>query len=235
MRSRMAAKPYAIPPRNRRYFRSKLRGWFQGNARDFPWRRTRNPYHILIAEILLQQTDAKKVAAIYKSFTRSFRTPAALARSRLSDVRRFISKIGLDYRARRLISMARQISGPGRAAIPSDESRLMQLPGVGPYIARAVLAAAFGKRVAVVDTNVIRVLGRFFGITSPRPRPRTDPRIWATVRCLLPRRAAYCRAWNYAILDFAAATCRHRKPRCAECPCRRRCHYFRQGGAPRSL
>jgi A/G-specific adenine glycosylase len=234
VRAGVAARPYPTSSHSRRYFRSKLQEWHLENERNFPWRRTRNPYHILVAEILLQQTDAVKVAATYKDFIGTFKTPRLLAHAEPSKVLRFISRIGLDYRAKRLILIARQIDGPHNGKVPSDESLLMRLPGVGQYIARAVQVIAFDRRAAVVDTNVIRVIERFFGVHSYCPRPRTDPRLWATAQSLLPKRATLCRAWNLAVLDFAALVCRHHKPRCAECPCRRRCHYVRQAGALQS-
>lgn len=211
--------------RKRRYFRGTLRRWYKANARSYPWRTTRSPYEILVAEILLQQTDAPKVEAIYEEFLQTFPSPAELAEAPRRAVAKFIGRIGLDYRTGRLVRIARDLERKHGGEVPTDRDSLLRLPGVGPYIANAVLAGAFGQRYAVVDTNVVRVLDRFFAVRSQRPRPRTDPALWHFAHGLLPRRRAECRVWNYAILDFGGLVCRHHGPRCAECPCRRKCDY----------
>lgn len=208
------------------YFRKKILEWHRGNERHFPWRKTKNAYHILVAEILLQQTDAAKVSKEYSSFIRRFPHPTKLARASRPSVTRFISKLGLDYRVDRLISVARKLEREFKGVVPSTEERLLQLPGVGPYIANAVLASAYNKRAGVLDTNIVRILDRFFGLRSSRPRARTDPTLWEAAQKLLPRKTSMCQTWNYALLDFAALVCTHYNPRCGKCPCRRRCNYF---------
>ncbi|NQT50609.1 A/G-specific adenine glycosylase [bacterium] len=208
------------------YFRRKLLSWYGENARRFAWRRTRNPYHILVAEVLLQQTDAKKAASIYDSFLAAYPTPGVLAKARQSAVLRYVARIGLDYRAGRLIRIARAIMANHGGRVPRDRGELLALPGVGPYMANAVLFSAFGCRLAVLDTNVVRVIARFFALTSKRSRPRTDPALWKVAADLLPRRRDLSRTWNYALLDFAALVCRHHRPRCVSCTCRRRCCYL---------
>lgn len=219
-----AARPHTRPAQ-RRYFRRVLLRWFAHHQRRFLWRQTSNPFHILIGEMFLQQTDAPKVALIYRGFVKAFPTARALAHGKKSEIGRFISQIGLNYRVERLRSAAHLIEDRFRGRVPADSRGLMVLPGVGPYIANAVLASAFGRRVAVLDTNVIRVLHRFFGLRSTRPRPRTDPGLWAAAQELLPRPPKMAKRWNYAMLDFAAIMCRHRNPRCVDCPCRRLCRF----------
>lgn len=214
-----------LAPRERRYFRRKVLQWFPPHRRRFPWRTRTNPFHVLVAEVLLQQTDAPKVAAIYDQFIKVFPTPAALAAANERRIGRFISKIGLNYRAARLISTADAINSRFDGQVPNDQAGLLSLTGVGPYVANAVLAAAFQRRAAVLDTNVIRILERFFGLRSHRPRPHTDPALWAAAQELLPRDGRMARTWNWAVLDFAATVCRHRNPLCPECPCRRLCRF----------
>jgi len=213
-----------LDPRERRYFRRKVLHWFRSHRRRFPWRARIDPFHILVAEILLQQTDAKKVAAIYDRFLQAFPTPESLARASEPQVSKFISKIGLNYRTARLINAAAAVQDRFRGRVPSDLDSLLSLPGVGPYVANAVLVVAFQHRVAVLDTNVIRVLERFFGLRSRRRRPHTDSVLWAAAQELLPLHRQMARTWNWALLDFAATVCRHHGQLCRDCPCRRLCH-----------
>lgn len=215
-------------PKKRQYFRDRVRAWYRDHGRDFPWRHTRDPYETLVAELLLQQTDAPKAAKVYEDLLASFPTPADLAKAKVRDVLTFIRRIGLEYRAKRLIAISRAIEKRFCGQVPSDRKDLLSLPGVGPYIANAVLAAAFGHRAAIVDTNVVRVVGRFFGVQSPLRRARTDPRLWEFSHVLLPRRPEEAREWNYALLDFAAILCRHTRACCVVCPCHRKCFAFGQ-------
>jgi len=215
-----------VNPQKSRYFRGKILEWHKSNKRSFPWRKTKNPYYILVAEILLQQTDAAKVAKEYSSFIRTFPKPSKLAAASQSSVSRFISKLGLDYRVNRLISVARELEKKFNGTVPDTQEELLKLPGIGPYIANAVLASAYNKQVAVLDTNIIRILERFFGLRSSKPRARTDPILWGVAQRLLPKKTNICKTWNYALLDFGALVCSHYNPQCKECPCRRRCNYF---------
>ena len=215
-----------VNPQKSQYFRAKILGWHKNNKRSFPWRKTKNPYHILVAEILLQQTDAAKVAKEYSSFIKAFPKPRKLATASKSSVSRFISKLGLDYRVNRLISVARELEKKFNGTVPDTQEKLLKLPGIGPYIANAVLASAYKKRVAVLDTNVIRIIDRFFGIKSSRSRPRTDPALWSVANQILPRRTDICKKWNYALLDFAALVCTHYQPNCDLCTLHRCCNFL---------
>lgn len=216
-----------VDPQKSRYFRGKILEWHKSNKRSFPWRKTKNPYYILVAEILLQQTDAAKVAKEYSSFIKTFPKPRKLAAASKSSVNRFISRLGLDYRVNRLINVAGELEKIFNCTVPDTQEELLKLPGIGPYIANAVLASAYNKRVAVLDTNIIRILERFFGLRSSKPRARTDPILWGVAQRLLPKKTNICKTWNYALLDFGALVCSHYNPQCKECPCRRRCNYFR--------
>lgn len=215
-----------VNPQKSRYFRAKILEWHKSNKRSFPWRKTKNPYYILVAEILLQQTDAAKVAKEYSSFIKTFPKPKKLAAASKSSVSRFISKLGLDYRVNRLISLASELEKKFNGKVPETQEKLLKLPGIGPYISNAVLASAYNKRAAVLDTNIVRILERFFGIKSSKPRPRNDPMLWLAAHQLLPQKTNMCKTWNYALLDFCALVCSHYNPICNECPCRRRCSHF---------
>jgi A/G-specific adenine glycosylase len=217
-----------IPAYRKRFFRRQITIWFGKSKRTFLWRETDNPYYILVAEILLQQTDAKKVSLVYADFIRRYPNIAELACAQKDDVQSFISKIGLSYRTERLVNIAKEITERFAGQVPSSESELLSLTGVGRYIANAVLSAGFGRRLAVVDTNIVRILERFFGIRSQHSRPRTDPELWDVAHALLPRRSVDARTWNYALIDFCALVCTFYNPKCSDCACAgRRCQFLK--------
>ncbi len=210
----------------KRFFRRQIITWFGQNKRRFAWRENNDPYRTLIAEMLLQQTDAGKVSLVYSEFIQRYPNTSELAKAKPEDVQKFISKIGLNYRAWRLVNIAKDINEKFAGHVPDSEAELMRLPGTGKYIANAVLSAAFGRRTAVVDTNIVRILERFFGIQSQRPRAWTDHEIWHIAHNLLPRKSADCRDWNYALIDFCALVCRHYNPKCSDCVCAKQCLYI---------
>lgn len=210
----------------KRFFRRQILTWFGQNKRRFAWRETKDAYCVLVAEILLQQTDAGKVSLVYPEFIQRYPDASGLAKAEPYDLQEeFISKIGLKYRAQRLVNIATEINDKFAGRIPDSEAELMKLPGAGRYIANAVLSAAFGMRTAVVDTNIVRILERFFGIRSRRSRARTDPEFWNIAHSLLPRNPADCRDWNYALIDFCALVCTHYNPKCSECVCAEHCRH----------
>jgi A/G-specific adenine glycosylase len=215
----------AISDYTKHFFKKQIVTWFGQNRRHFPWRETKDPYRILVAEILLQQTDAAKVSLIYSAFLQRYPSASALAEAPSDKVHELIFKIGLHYRTERLVNIAKDIKARFGGQIPCSESELLTLLGVGRYIANAVLVASFGMRKATVDTNIVRILERFFGIYSHRSRPRTDPELWAVAGSLLPRKASDCRNWNYALVDFGALVCTHYNPKCSVCVCNRKCVY----------
>jgi A/G-specific adenine glycosylase len=218
-------QPVSLCPGHVSYFRKCLRNWFQVNARALPWRTTADPYHMLLAEFLLQQTDVHKAVNVYTGMVARYPTVDRLARAHVATLRSIFGQIGLLYRAVRLSQTAKMIVGRWDAIIPADPAQLMQLPGVGRYMANALCSAAFGLRLAVVDTNVVRILERFFGVRTDAARPRDDPMIWQAAQALMPRRSQPPCEWNWAMLDFGALVCSARDAGCAACPVRRRCSY----------
>lgn len=196
-------------------FWAGLLRWHCASARRFPWRETRDPYHILVAEILLQKTAAAAVPKVYEKLISFYPTPKDLASAALDDIAAVVAVLGLGYRADRLRRTAEILASEYGGSVPCSREALLALPGVGPYIADAVLCYAFGLPVVPVDTNTVRVAGRALGIRSDKSRPRTD-RLLAQklAELLLPEKARDC---NLALLDFAALVCTARKPKCAEC------------------
>lgn len=204
---------FSPPPSRVAEFQQALLAWFRRCGRHFPWRETRDPYRILTAEMLLQQTDAKKVLPVYCELLARFPTPGDLASAPSDEVEALIAPIGLKYRARRLQGAARVLV---QAARPLDEAELMAIKGVGRYIARAVSCFAYGRAVGILDSNVIRILDRVFDVRSTRSRPHTDPALWEAVDRLVP--FEFAREYNWALLDLSALLCRPNTPNCDPCP-----------------
>lgn len=197
-------------------FWTAVLNWHIDNERLYPWRNTRDPYQVLIAEFLLQQTNADLVLRTYPKFVTMFPTVVTLADARIEDLLRLVGPIGLRYRAARMKLCAQSIRDSFNGRIPQDRGILLKLPGVGPYIADAVLCYAFHQPTVPVDTNVIRVMSRFFDLRSSKSRARTDRTFIADVVAHYPHPAS--RAENLAVLDFASMVCTARKPRCISCP-----------------
>lgn len=190
--------------------RAELLGWYATEHRDFPWRRTRDPYAVLVSEVMLQQTQASRVAERYPTFLSRFPTVEALAAATPASVLAAWSGLGYNRRAIALQAAARAIV---RAGWPGDVAGLERLPGIGPYTARAIASLAFGQPVGVVDTNVRRWLIRRFTVED---RPG---RLQALADALAaPGTAADVDAWTHATMEFGAAICRPRAPRCEACP-----------------
>lgn len=211
-----------LPPSQLQWFRRRLRNWAKENLRDFPWRRTRDPYAIFIAEFLLQKTSAETVAPIYEDFLRRYPTPETLAAASVEDIATLLQPLGLFFRAERLCQSIEIICGEWQGNIRATEAELLQLPGVGKYTARSILANAFSQPAAVLDTNVARILERFFGIRGERVKSRCKI-LWAAADSAAPSRNVG--RWNLTLLDFGAIVCTARHPGCGDCPLHDRCDY----------
>jgi A/G-specific adenine glycosylase len=177
--------------------------------RDLPWRAERDPWRILVAEVMLQQTQAERVIPKWLAFLDAYPDPAACASASLADVLRLWQGLGYPRRARNLHQTAAQVVEHHGGALPDDLEALLALPGIGPYTARAVLAFAFERDVAVVDTNIARVLARTGGerLTPKRAQSMADAAV----------PAGHGWIWNQVIMDLGATVCRP-APRCDACP-----------------
>jgi len=201
---------------------SLLLEWFRKHGRDYPWRKEKNPYRILIAEIMLQRTKADQVVPVYKLFLARFPNIRVLAQASYEEIEYFFAMLGLRWRARKIKELAEMLDKRFNGQIPCSREVLLSLPGIGEYIADAVLCFACGVNVAVVDANVCRVISRVFGI-KPRGEARRDPVFRHIAQRLLPPEKV--KEFNWAIIDFAALVCTPRNPKCAECPLRPYCSY----------
>lgn len=197
-------------------FHRLLLRWYRSNKRPLPWRKTRNPYHILVSEIMLQQTQVSRVLQKYPGFLRRFPTLHKLAHASTAEVVQAWRGMGYNNRAVRLRDFARQVVQSHEGKIPNDANTLQTLPGIGKYTAHALACFAFGKEVPVVDVNVSRVLSRiFFRMRHPADLKESKT-MWRLAECILPKHRAA--DWNQALMDLGATYCTARKPLCAECP-----------------
>lgn len=206
------------------FFWFNLLKWFKDNQRSYSWRFSNDPYHILIAEFLLQQTHVRKVEAIYNLMLTRFSTIKKLAESNESDVLDIIAPIGLTYRASRLKTCALFILNNYSGTVPDKYDDLIKLPGVGDYIANAVLCYGYSQKTVPIDTNVIRLFCRYFGLTSTKQRPRTDKLLKNQIKKHYLSGLHYKEA-NLAVLDFAGLICTALRPKCCTCPLSRQCFY----------
>ncbi len=203
---------------------STLLAWFAAHGRDLPWRRTRDPYHILVSEIMLQQTQVERVKPKYAAFLAQFPTLAALAAASSGDVIRAWQGLGYNRRALNLQRTAQAVLAEHGGAFPSTPETLIALPGIGPYTAGAVACFAFERDVAFLDTNIRRVVRRvFWGPDDAEPAP-TEKSLLATAADAVPPGDGW--RWNQAIMELGALICTAQRPRCPQCPLRGECRAY---------
>ena len=211
-------------PSRRRWFRRRLLSWYRVNGRDKPWRRTTDPYHILVSEVMLQQTQVDRVLPKYEEWLLKYPSLHALAEAPVHDVAETWRPLGYNIRPRRLHDIARESVAHYGGRLPSDEETLLSFKGIGQYTAGAVLSFAFGQRKAILDTNVARVLFRVF-VAQGDPRSHGMKRqLWTISRTVLPVRHVF--DFNQALMDFGATVCSARKPACSTCPLNSGCASF---------
>jgi A/G-specific adenine glycosylase len=203
-----------------------LRRWFRANGRDLPWRKTRDPYRILVSELMLQQTQVSRVVPKYAEFLATFPTLHHIARARPSRVTEAWAGLGYYARARNLHSLARAVTDRGRdveATLPPDAAALRALPGIGAYTAGAVSSFAYERRAELVDTNVARVLKRVFAPGVDLKSGRGQKRVWAIAKDILPRTGKTTWTHNQALMELGALVCTARIAHCGVCPVRSVC------------
>jgi len=210
-----------MPPPRYKDVSPLLLGWFDKNARDLPWRKTKDPYAIWVSEIMLQQTQVDTVEPYYHRFLKRFPTVRRLARARLDTVLKLWEGLGYYSRARNLHQAARHIVRDYDGNVPQTRQALLSLPGVGPYTAGAIASIAFKQNEPLVDGNVIRVLCRLFRIRENPKSGTTQKRLWQIAKELLPPGRAG--AFNQALMELGATVCSPRNPTCEACPLQKKC------------
>src|SRR6266704_4250051 len=210
----VSSTPRARKPRTAQPFTRKLLAWYRRAARDLPWRRTRDPYRVLVSEFMLQQTQVSRVAEFYPRFLERFPDLGTLARAPARQVREAWDGLGYYARASNLHALARVVRQDFDGTLPAEPDELIKLPGVGRYTAGAVASFAYEKPVPAVDTNVARVIRRvFFGTDASRISHPASRQIWELTRTLVPKNGKRAWKFNQAIMELGALICVARKPR----------------------
>jgi A/G-specific adenine glycosylase len=206
---------------DRRRFRRRLLAWYRRHGRDLPWRKTSDPYHILVSEIMLQQTQVDRVLPKYAQWLDRYPSLHALAAASEEDVAAIWYPLGYNVRPRRLQTIAREAVARYGGQLPADEATLLSFKGIGAYTAGAIRSFAFRERAAILDTNVARVLLRvFLGKGDPKGHA-TRRHLWAIADTLVPSRHVF--DFNQALMDLGAMVCVARKPKCLVCPMAKGC------------
>jgi A/G-specific adenine glycosylase len=212
--------PIPTPPERRR-FRSRLLTWYRRHGRDLPWRKTADPYHILVSEIMLQQTQVDRVLPKYAEWLDKFPSLGALAAAREEEVTRTWYPLGYNIRPRRLQTIAREAVARYGGQLPADEKTLLSFKGIGEYTAGAIRSFAFRERAAILDTNVARVLFRVFVGTGDPKSHAMKRHLWTISDTLVPVRHVF--DFNQALMDLGAMVCVARNPKCLVCPMAKSC------------
>ncbi len=199
----------------RRAFQRRVLDWYAAHGRDLPWRRTRDPYAIVVSEIMLHQTQVSRVIPLYQRFLKRYPTVQALARARLSAIKRLTDPLGYKIRGSWLKAIATRVTEDRGGSFPDTLDELRRLPGIGRSTAGALMNFAFHKDAPILDTNVARLLSRYFGIPA-NGRSTDGRRLWELAAGVIPRGLGY--VFNQASMDLGAIVCIARAPRCPACP-----------------
>lgn len=210
-----------VDPASRRTFQRRLLAWYRAHGRDLPWRRTADPYEILVSEVMLQQTQVERVIPKYHEFLQRYPTVEDLAEAPVDEVTQTWYPLGYNVRPVRLHGIARETVAKYGGAIPQDEEALLAMKGIGRYTAGAVRSFAFGLDAPILDTNVARVLSRVFVPRADPKRSADKGRLWKLSAALIPPGQGY--DFNQALMDFGATVCTARRPLCASCTMRTIC------------
>ena len=215
------------PDQSVRRFQRRLLAWYRKSGRKLPWRRTRDPYRILVSEVMLQQTQVERVKGYYRRFLRRYPTFEDLAAASEPAVRESWEGLGYYARARNLRATAQIVVAEHGGRLPADSKTIQGLPGIGRYTAGAVLSIAYGKDEPILDTNAARVLARAFAVRAQGGKAALQRRLWTLAARVTPARSAG--DFNQAIMDLGATVCRARDPDCPSCPVRCECATFAAG------
>lgn len=206
-------------------FRGTLLRWFKKNKRDYPWRNTINPFRVLIAEMMLQRTKADQVVTVYKKFFMEFKKPSDVTHVTMRKLNRLLYPLGLKWRIKRFKEVSQELINNFNGKVPQKRDEILTLPGVGEYVAGIVLSIAFNKKEWIVDSNVVRVVKRYFGISTSK-EGRRDKHVIELAKKYV--NSANPKNANLALLDFAALICTPRSPKHNECPLSKNCRFLIQ-------
>ncbi len=207
-------------------FSKLLLSWFDKNKRDLPWRKTKDPYHIWVSEIMLQQTTVRAVIPYYERWIKTYPTVFDLARAPLQEVLKFWQGLGYYNRARNLHKAANKVVCDYKGQLPSDPHLVRHLPGFGPYTTGSVLSIAYDKPLVIIDANVRRLAVRLLAIKA-QADTKQDKVIEGFLTKLLPSKRVG--DYNQALMEMGALVCRNREPLCNVCPLKRFCKAYSLG------
>jgi A/G-specific adenine glycosylase len=204
--------------------RSRILKWSTKNLRDFPWRSTHNPYKIIIAEIMLHRTNADQVKPVYEKFIEDFPDFSSIVRAGSENIRTEIQSLGLFWRSDLLYKLAEEVEEKYNGTLPLEKKKLMELPGVGHYIASALLCFGYDRPEPLLDTNTVRVIGRIFGINitdSSRRSKKFHKIMQDIVLCENPKKL------SLSMIDFAALVCTAKFPKHDLCSVNNICCFYK--------
>lgn len=201
--------------------------WFQDNGRRFLWRSTQNPYHILVAEIMLQRTKADQVEPVFEEFVAADADPSYVVEMGEDYCQALFGKLGLHWRAPLFLELNQVLHDENAGKVPDSMPELLRLPGVGQYAATAVMVFAFGRPMTVVDSNVLRIFRRFFGWDLP-DHARRNRKLLTLANSMCPTTPTAARAFNWGLLDLGALVCTESSPAHHECPVKASCWLFQK-------
>lgn len=205
-----------------RLFRGKIVPWFNQNKRNYPWRETGEPFRVLIAEMMLRRTKVDQVKTVYDRLFTEYPDVETMAKAEDKKLEQILYPLGLKWRTPAFGSVVRELKEKYQCRVPETREELTTLPGVGEYVAGAVLSIAYGKKEWIVDSNIVRLFKRYFAIKTSN-EGRRDKHVIEIAKKYASGRNP--RNANLAILDFASLICSPRKPNCEKCPLRSNCNY----------
>jgi len=225
---------FEVDEKKKDIFVTTLLQWFEGNSRDFPWRKEYDPYNVLVSEILLQKTRAENVVPIYNTFIKKYPTIYSLHAASFNEIKNDIKLLGLSsQRAEKFRLLGEIIVDKYNGKIPSNRKDLLELPGVGLYICNAVACFALGAELPLLDTNIGRIIERVFSI-KVSGEERKKIKVWNAIADFVP--AGNAREFNYSLIDFGAIVCTARNPKHNSCPLIKICDYASSiNRSPKSL
>jgi A/G-specific adenine glycosylase len=221
--TRASSAQILVLPAQKRKFRERLLKWYAQHGRDLPWRHTRDPYHILVSEIMLQQTQVDRVLPKYQEWLVKYPTMEDLAEAPLADVKKTWYPLGYNIRPVRLHSIACDSVARYGGSLPRAPEKLLAFKGIGRYTAGAIRAFAFHEDAPILDTNVRRVLQRIF-VGGGQPKKTQSTALWNLSQAMIPKGRGY--DFNQALMDFGATVCTARKPYCLLCPMKDFCKTY---------
>ncbi|MEM0000319.1 MAG: A/G-specific adenine glycosylase [Desulfurococcaceae archaeon] len=199
-------------------FRGRIIEWYwKHGQRELPWRSTGDPWAILVAAVMLRRTTTRQVLRVYDEFIKRYPQPELLLNTNLAEIELLIRPLGLRSRTRQLVELAGYIVKKLGGKIPCSREVLKRLPGIGDYALSEVLLAYCNEPVPLLDTNMVRVLFRVFGVKPAKLPPYRDGEYREFVKYLVPGNPELAKCFNYGVLDFARKVCTARRPRCGAC------------------